>query len=195
MTEYPSNSITPQKKPEKRKPVIKSGIIKRQEPLIYRIFGGNIRETGDYLLWDVLIPALKDTIIDMIQNGIEGLVHGDTSGGRSRRSRTKRHRDVSYVSYGDMYDTPRKRTKVRSSENRFSEYIFISRADADEVLSTMLEIIDTYDAVSVYEFLELIGQVGEYTDNKYGWDNLARAKIARVRGGFALVLPDPIVID
>ena len=63
------------------------------------------------------------------------------------------------------------------------------RAEAEEVLDRMSEIIDTYGAVSVADLYDLVDVSGTYTDNNYGWDNLRNAEAVRVRDGYILKLP------
>ena len=65
-----------------------------------------------------------------------------------------------------------------------------NRADAEEVLDSMLATIDKYGIVSVADMYDLVGITGNYTDNKYGWTDLRSARIERERdGGYTINLP------
>ena len=58
----------------------------------------------------------------------------------------------------------------------------------------MDEIIDMYGRVSVADLYDLVGITGNYTDNNYGWTNLASAEPIRVRDGYVIKLPKAMPI-
>ena len=70
-----------------------------------------------------------------------------------------------------------------------------TRGEAEDVLSRMDELIDTYGVVSVADLYDLVGISCNYTDNKYGWTNLRNAEPVRVRDGYMLKLPKALPID
>lgn len=80
------------------------------------------------------------------------------------------------------------RRSVRASYD-FDDVVFDTRGEADEVLSSMDELMDRYGVVSVADMYDLCGMTCNYTDNKYGWKSLARADISRVRDGYMIKLP------
>jgi hypothetical protein len=63
------------------------------------------------------------------------------------------------------------------------------------VLSSLVELIDTYDVATVADFYSSVGLEGEWSDNKFGWDNLSSAEVKRIREGYILVLPKPVALD
>ena len=120
------------------------------------------------------------------------LLRGD-AGGRNRRSTADR---VSYVKYYDRKDDSRRAdtSRTRTGYN-YDDIILQTRGEAEEVLSRMDEIIDTYGVVSVSDLYDLVGITGNYTDNKYGWTNIRNAKPIRVRDGYMLDLPKVLPIN
>ena len=56
-------------------------------------------------------------------------------------------------------------------------------------------IMDEYRLVTVSDFYDLVGESGEYTDAKYGWQNIRNARVVRGRQGYYIELPKPIPID
>ena len=68
-----------------------------------------------------------------------------------------------------------------------------SRADADDVLDAMSDLIENYESVSVADLYDLIGidVSGRYTYNDYGWTSLRNAEIVEVREGYWIKLPRP----
>lgn len=195
MEEYPSNSLegTPQNKTIKK--VAKGMIVKREKPFLVRFFSENMQSVGSYIIWDVLIPAAKNTFSEIISNGIEMLLYGEPN----RSSRIRRDRSRSYVSYNSIYDDKRSLRRGTTSRTRsrhsFDDVVLESRMDGEEVLGSLVELIDTYDVATVADFYSLVGLDGEWSDNKFGWDNLSTALVKRVREGYILVLPKPLVLD
>ena len=63
------------------------------------------------------------------------------------------------------------------------------------MLDGLNERIEDYDVVTVAEFFDMAGVDGEFTDNRYGWDNLRNAKVRQVRRGYMIELPRPIALD
>ena len=55
--------------------------------------------------------------------------------------------------------------------------------------------MDEYRLVTVSDFYDLVGESGEYTDAKYGWQNIRNARVVRGRQGYYIELPKPIPID
>lgn len=141
---------------------------------------GNVKS---YILMDVLVPAVKKAISDIVTNGIEMMLYGET--GRKKNSNSSR------ISYRDYYKDdrrPRDRGVSRSSYD-YDDIILETRGEAEDVLSRMDEIMDTYGIVSVADFYDLVGVTGNFTDNKYGWTNIRNANVIRVRDGYMIKLP------
>ena len=85
--------------------------------------------------------------------------------------------------------------RYRDTDTKADVFIFDSRSGAEEVLSRMHELIDTYGLVSVADVHDLCGTTSIYTDSKHGWTNLDSAEIIRVRGGsYKLCLPKVLPI-
>lgn len=143
-----------------------------------------------YIVMDVLVPAVKKAISDIVRDGIDMILYGESRGRRSSTS-------SSYVSYRD-YSRSDDRDRFRDSRTRsgynHDDIILESRGEAEEVLTRMDELIDTYGVVSVADLYDLIGKSCEYTDNKYGWTNIRNAEPIRVRDGYMLKLPKALPI-
>ena len=143
-----------------------------------------------YIVMDVLVPAVKKAISDIVRDGIDMILYGESRGRRNSTS-------SSYVSYRD-YSRSDDRDRFRDSRTRsgynHDDIILESRGEAEEVLTRMDELIDTYGVVSVADLYDLIGKSCEYTDNKYGWTNIRNAEPIRVRDGYMLKLPKALPI-
>ena len=140
-----------------------------------------------YIVEDLLIPSIKK----MITGTVDILVNG----GGSRRTGSSNASRISYRSYYDD-PVPRERIQPRTSSIfNYEDIIIDSRGEAEDVLSRMNDLIDTYRIVSVADLYDLVGLTCDYTAQKYGWTNLRNAEVVRVRDGFMLKLPKPLPIN
>lgn len=161
----------------------KSGLTKISEVFISE----DAANVKSYIVMDVLVPAVKKAISDIVRDGIDMILYGESRGRKSTSA-------FSYVSYRDYSrrDDDRFRDS-RDSRPRsgysYDDIILESRGEAEEVLSRMDELIDTYGNVSVADLYDLVGKSCEYTDQKYGWTNIRNAEPIRVRDGYMLKLP------
>lgn len=149
----------------------------------------DVANVKSYVFMDVLVPAVKKAISDIVRDGIDMILYGEA---RSRKSSS----NASYVSYRSYSDRDRREerrysdSRVRSAYS-YDDIILENRGEAEDVLTRMDELIDTYGIVSVADMYDLVGISGNYTDNKYGWTNLRNAEPVRVRDGYMLKLPKP----
>ena len=151
----------------------------------------DISNIKNYILMDVLVPAIKNTIEDIITNSTRMLLRGEI--GVRKGSST-----ASSISYNRYYDQKRygesNSVQTRTGYS-YNEIILETRGEAEEILTRMDELIDTYGLVRVADLYDLVGVSGNYTDNKYGWTNIRNAKIVRVRDGYMIELPKALPIN
>ena len=152
----------------------------------------DVTNVKSYILMDVLVPAIKKAISDIVRDGIDMILYGDS--GRSNRRST----NAGYVSYRDFSsrrDSDRfSNDRIRGSYN-YDDITFQSKADAQDVLDGMDDLIETYKVVTVADLYDLIGKSCNYTDNKYGWTNLRNAEVLHGRDGWKIKLPRALPID
>lgn len=146
-----------------------------------------------YVFGEVLIPAIKKAISDIVTDGIDMILYGGTRPGRRSSAADK-------ISYRSYYDRGTSRYSEPVRDNRYSSYsyddiILNSRGEAEDVLARMDELMDTYGLVRVADLYDLVGITGNYTDNKYGWTNIRNAEIVRVRDGYMIKMPRAVPID
>lgn len=156
------------------------------------LFGEDAKKVMDYILHDVLIPAAKSTITDVVSGGVERWIYGneDHPSGRLRQDKGR-----SIVSYSSIYGgRDRQRPSHNASRKRgrtIDELIFESRNEASEVLDSLLAALEEYECVSVADLYDLIGKTSsDFTTQNYGWYSLKDASVDRVRGGYLLNLPE-----
>lgn len=164
----------------------KSGLRKFTDDFISE----DAKNVKSYIFGEVLIPAIKKAISDIVTDGIDMILYGGPRGGSRRSSADK-------VSYRNYYDRGPTRSTVsdRYSAYSYDDVILNSRGEAEDVLARMDELMETYGLVRVADLYDLVGITGSYTDNKYGWTNIRDAKIVRTRDGYMIDMPRAIPID
>lgn len=147
------------------------------------------RTVGSRLFEDILIPAIKKTLSEMVAGGIDRLLYGETR-------QSSRSSNASHISYGGYYEPERRKPAPITRRYTYEDIIVDDRSDAQEVLSRMDELIECYGVVSVADLYDLVGiDGGNYTDNRYGWTDLRSAQVVRVRDGYLLKLPRAVPLN
>ena len=153
----------------------------------------DINNVKSYILMDVLVPAIKKAVADIVTNGVEMILYGSTSKGRNSSSGSK----VSYRNYYDSRDDrrdDRSGSRTRSGLD-YDDFVFESRGEAEAVLSQMGDIIERFKYVTVADLYDMDDKVPPFTANKYGWTSIRNADVVRDRDGYRLKLPRAMQID
>ena len=180
-----------QKKVEK---VIKGNISTRKKSLGKKFSETFLEESAQdvksYIIFDVLIPAIKNTFSEMVTKGLDMMLFS------GERSSSRRRDDKTYVSYKSYSNRDRHERTDRRRTLDFRDIIFDTRAEAEEVLSNLVDLIIDYKAASVADLYDLVGIDGSFTDNKYGWTDLSGATVKMARGGgYLITLPRATALD
>lgn len=188
--------------------VVTGTVSRRKKPFGRRLaevfVADDAQSVGGYILFDVLVPAAKDTIADVVSQFIERILFG---GARSTSRRTG-HRPGSsggHVSY-NRYSSPapwnRGREEPRPTVSRrarashdFDEIILATRGEAEEVIDRLFDIISRYQQATVSDLYDLVGESGNFTDEKWGWTDIRGAGVTRISSGYLLDLPKPELLD
>jgi hypothetical protein len=213
MDDYPSNSREP--KPVKKgedapprrveKPVVTGEVLRRKPALGKRIknafFGGDAQSAGQYVMIEVVLPAIKDTIADAVSQAVERMIFGE---GRSTSRRTGQRPGyqgwTNYNRIGNQQPSQSRRDERRElsrsarAAHSFDDVIIPTRTEAKEVLDQMFHILQKYEVVTVGDLYELVNIQPSYVDENWGWDDLRGAGITRVNNGYLLDLPRPDAI-
>jgi len=192
---YPGNSEVNKptaKERERLKPIVTA---KQHKPSFISKIKNSIvsneeQSIGDFIIYDIAVPAIKALIYDTVVGGI-GMMLGQFKGGQTP-SNIQRNGGRSYVSYTNYYQgNNQPQTQTRNDRYAFDDIVFSSRADAENVLSELCNTIENYGLVDVAAFNELCGLKTEFTDHKWGWQSLKDAFTERVRDGYIIKLPKP----
>lgn len=189
------SKLPPNKKTKKVEKVVTGKVVQQKktftEKFVSTFIGDEPSNVLGYILYDVLIPTAKDTIVDIVKGGIEMLVKGSRSNYNSSRNDNR----SSYFNYNGVSSGTRNRPQQPTyryngrSRDNFDNILLASREDAEAVLQQLSDFIYDYGQATVADLYDLVGITGNFTDNKYGWFNLNGAKPRMVRGGYKLDLP------
>lgn len=151
----------------------------------------DVHKVKEYIWLDVLVPAVKKAISDIVTNGIEMILYGGS--GRSNKPNSPATR-VSYTNYSNP-SSAQQRSNIRSSGYSYDDIYFNTRADAELVLSQMDDIMSQYGMVRVLDMYDLAGVTCNHTDANYGWTDIRSAYVQRVKDGFVIKMPRALPID
>lgn len=195
--EFQGNSHKERQKQEK---IITGKAKKREKPLSKRIFenfvSDDVPSVGTYIVFDVMIPAAKNMLMDMVSEGVERMLFGD-----SRRSRTSSIRpQAGYTSYSSYYgraQPPKAREVTRRDRatHNFDDIVLDNRGEAENIIDRLSDLIENYDTATVADLYDLAGITSNFTDDRWGWYTLEGASVSHLREGYLLNLPKPVPID
>lgn len=219
--QFPNNSDTYRKASVNPtiKPLTENVEIKKEEPLPTPIVSGEVKarkktmadkakslfikedakSVWSYVFGDILIPALKNTFVDMVRNGVEMMVLGTIRPKRydDRRSDYGSPR-IRYQDYYDRdYDSSRGRVQTYAAPTySYNDMVFETRGDAELVITRLRERIRESGSVSISYLYSLVNWDSDYTASGYGWTYLGAdvSDIILTRNGYWLRLPKPVAL-
>ena len=212
LDQYPANSkkdsVDINAAPKERKKIVQGTIKKKKRSLVKRVgeefLEDDGQSVGNYILYDVLIPAAKDLISDMMNSSLEMFFWGSTRPSNRRVSTKGRPGTTgSRVNYGGLStgltrDARQERTISRGGRSRhdFDEIIIETRGEAEEVLAHLVDLTIDYNQATVADLYGAVGISSNFTDDRYGWTDLRGVTPVRARGGgYILNLPRAIPLD
>lgn len=169
-----------------------------------RTFGQKVRDAfiadeakdvKSYLVFDIIIPAIKETIRNLVVNTIDISLFGKARGRRD----TEQRGGSTYVAYDRAYGggRPDDRRSVKQDTavlrvNELDRVTFNNKADAIDVLAHLFESIEEYHVASVADFLAAANLPVSHIHHKWGWYDLSGASVEEdPDGGYYVKLPRP----
>ena len=159
----------------------------------------DVRNVKNYIIWDVIIPGIKNAIADVVVGGIEMALFGSS---KSRRSSGYSNRGgethVSYRNYyrDDYRDNYSSRVDMRnrSSRNSCNDIVLDDRGAVEEVIMSMEELVHKYGEATVSDLYSLVGISSSFQDNKWGWRDTRDFGYMRSGRGYRLEFNPPIFL-
>lgn len=200
--EFPPNSnVSKQTGVEKELHKVTSGDVKRKKKSFRKRFSesfvaGDAKSAARYAAEDVLLPAARDTVVDVINSWIDKLFYGESR--RHRGITSPQSGSTGYIQYHRMSgpqsrlpSSQRAISRQARSRHEFDEIVLDSRVEAEQVIDQLFDVVSRYESASVADLYALVGLSSSHTDYKWGWTDLQGAGVTRIHDGFVLDLPDP----
>lgn len=189
-----------------KKAVVKGSTVEEVKPnlftrLVKSIIGPNgLRAIGSYLGKEVIMPALKDTIVNTINTGVNMAAYGEDrsrfNNGWSNPARyNNRVGSQTYTNYNSAYHNNNPQAQAINPPTRIKDILLYTWDDANTVLGNLNNDIATYGYARLADYYDYAGQPStNYMDNAYGWRALGNIRIVPVRGKYMLALPPVEVV-
>ena len=96
----------------------------------------------------------------------------------------------------NRYKYPYQRYVTASHTDDYMDISFDTRMDAERILTFLKVNLEKYGIATIADLKGISGLRASYSDNDYGWTNLAFARVYRARDGrFYLDLPEVMPIE
>lgn len=188
--------------------VVTGEVIERKKSLGIKIkeafIAADWKSTGEYVFWQVLLPAAKNTLWDMGSKAWSRTLYGqDSVGGIPGAGRPGLHGQQTHITYNQPVNRIPWQTPQRPADPRLSpgvvaavpepayNYVVSSQAEAQRILTMLQDTTEVYTVATVADLHTLLGIRVEHTDHTWGWESLAGARAYQVRQGWVLDLPAP----
>jgi len=209
LVDYQGNSKSskasgkPTERKEKLQKVVTGPVLKKDKSVGRKFkdvfFGGDAKQATLYVASDILLPALRNLVVDMITRGTERLIYGDRVTPR-RDSRTNYGAQYTISGSPRLSFDPRdpRQTSIPSipprgrgvsSRHEVGDVIVGTKAEADLVVEQLCNVLETYEVVSLADLNELLGLETSHIDYKWGWTFIHNVPIRQTRNGYLIELP------
>lgn len=141
-------------------------------------------EVRKYVVKEVIVPAIMDTIYDSIMSALGMTFYQKAD--RRRSSGGGSGLGSKFTNYSAI-STPsirKERTPAyggsKGTLKSFDNLVFDSKGEAEDVRDSMIEALDRYGYLTVLEFYDIAQvTVDNFTDNNWGWkrDSIGQMKI------------------
>lgn len=215
MSDFPSNSFANKDEPEEPKePRVVEQVTEvpaktRKKSLGKRFssvfLGGDAKTASQYVILEVILPTVKETMVEAVSSGFERLIWGDRPHRRRYGPGVPPPTQGGYVNYskysmsasGGVHQvTPRTMSRRARAQHDFDEIVLESRGEAELVIERLYDVLNRYEFVTVADLYKLVGLDSTPVDRKWGWLNLSGTTASRLPrgGGYLLDLPEPVPI-
>lgn len=185
--------------PKKVKPVI-PGATQVPRPATRRFMDYMFAESPKALAGkvgrDVIVPRLKAGFEETVRSFLSGMLWGNGGSPVNQMIKGTTMR-VGGMNYSQI---PPSTTglAIQANQSRtggnYQDIVVPSQQQAEVVLANMFDLLNEYRVVTVANLYELANMSAAISDYNFGWTSLDGARISKVREGFLLELPRPVII-
>lgn len=188
---------------EKVEKIITGKVVQRKPNIAKRLarsmVADDVSNVGDFVLTDVVGPALRNLVFDIISQGTHRVLYGPNA-------RTRRGYGTGIPNYGGpvsnlktAYHKAREEngpsgpqmSRQEQATHDFTGIFLESHADIQEVIDQLQARVERYGFASVADLYGYLGVTGSFADQKHGWSDLSTAAPLHTRHGFTFDLPRP----
>lgn len=145
---------------------------------------------------DVIVPRLKAGFEETVRSFLSGMLWGNGGSPVNQMIKGQTMR-VGGMNYSQI--TPSTTgLAIQANQSRtggnYQDIVMPSQQQAEVVLANMFDLLNEYRVVTVANLYELANMSAAISDYNFGWTSLDGARISKVREGFLLELPRPVII-
>lgn len=197
---YPSNSITERSAPvkvdseprQKVKPIVsgKASLQKESfgEKFKKTILPGDIQDIKSYIWKQLIIPGIQASILSTIEMAFYGQTSRRPFGGPGVNTQRTNY---NYISSNNPSRATVISQRDRATHN-FRNIIFESAQDAEDVISTLLDLVERTGIATVADYYDLAGIQAEWADENWGWKSFQRLESRRIHDGYIIDMQPPV---
>lgn len=200
--DYPSNANSKppgdsKPKPEKE-PIqgVISGKVRRKSSKS-SAFAEVGKSVWQYVLTEVLMPSLKDTVYEMITGGSQRAIYRDDRPLRHGPTNYNRFQRAGSPSAPTTNPYTRRTVSPQTrSTHIFDEIILETRDEADAVLNSINDLVGQYGYATVADLFTLCNIDSQFTDGQWGWTDreAVNIRIMMIHGGYLIKTPPTVPI-
>ena len=181
------------KQPEKE---IKGKPCKKAKKSAFQLFkesfiADEIGDLKEYIVKDLVVPMIKDSICDGISNTLSMMLYGEKRDyRRSSRYSDRSRSGIRYYDYSTQrYSSSRERERERRREEErryaapasFDMAVARNMEDAQDILEELADIFDTYESVSIAQYHQACELPTTPEEHNWGWYSLVDVKLKEDR--------------
>ena len=152
----------------------------------------DLDKVGETLLYDNLLPAVKNTITNFLKAFIDQLFYGESKTNYGSSASTYHN---SYNGSSSSGGKPRNDFRDSGDYFIFTSSEITSRGDGEATLYKLGRVLDDWGYVTVSNLYSMCNETAPYTYNGHGWRSLHGATVSMAPGGqYCIKLPRPIVL-
>lgn len=191
---------------EKLESVVKKGTVIQKKPNIFKrtarsMVADDMQNVGDFVVTDILAPALRNLLYDVIVGGAGRTIFGQAQARRPGVNPglfgTAQNLKTAYHNASSPQGPPPQQGMTKQAQARFdfSEVSLTDHSEAIYIIELLKQRTAEFGTASVADFYDLLGHTGASTDRNWGWTDLSMAKVHQNRSGFIFDLPQPVPLQ